>query len=562
MKKYIMIVFMLLIAWSFSACKTEQEIEVVKDVYFSVKLEDKFGAINQKGEEVIPFVYDQLSPFTKEGVALAIDENGQHLINTNNEILVSHPTIEIMEQRLEYVDYTPERPLWFRASDDTFNYIYNSSGEQIVKLDLEEDFMCIIFEDYIIYNINHKSSIVKMEVFNQGLFNQYDTIFPFIEIEGYLAKKDQIYYFLDQDLDIINTITDIEGNLNAMPNYAVVFGSTNKIYFDASGQIIGSVDGYQSYSFVLKDEYIIYINDDVLYGIDHFSGLRMADPIYDQISEREGLIYGYKSDGTSDFYDGSTYLFSKENYQATGEFIKADDDLYIITTLFSSFGHTLEVSYVNEEGQVVSDAYKNASPFNESGIAVIEESDYKDYLINRDYQKISSAYDDIEYYDDLDMFYAVNKDENDNFTVYLLDANGDVKQEIQDNGLYLVDHFLFKTRQSDQYEIEFLDVYYIDDDLSLITQEQFTYSMLRELKEIDLTSTQHLSTQAYLTTRYFEILTKDTPYTYVQELYDGYYLFTENDEFIIMTHDLVKVSLINYQEVSHMPTYRAMISIG
>ncbi len=562
MKKYIMIVFMVLISWSFSACKTEQEIEVVKDVYFSVKLEDKFGAINQKGEEVIPFVYDQLSPFTKEGVALAIDENGQHLINTRNEILITHASIEPIEQRLEYVEYTPDRPLWFRASDDTFDYIYNSSGEEIVKLELEEDFMCSIFEDYIIYRFNMKSSIVKLDVFNQQLFEQYDTIFPFIESNGYVAEKDETYYFLDQDLEVINTISSIDGYINAMSNYAITYGGDVRYYYDTTGQIIGSIDGYQSYNFALKDEYIIYVNDDVLFGIDHFSGLRMSDPIYDQVSEREELIFGYKSDGTSDFYDGSNYLFSKVNYQASGEFKKADDDLYIISTLFSSFGHTLEVSYVNEEGQVVSDTYKNASSFNDSGIAIIEESDYKDYLINREFQKISVGYDYIGYFDYLDMFYAINRDENDNETVYILDGHGVLKQEILENGLYLYDYFLFKTTLSEQDQIEFLEIYYIDDHLSLITQENFTYDMVKQLKEIDLSQANGLNTQEYLTMRYFEILTKDTPYTYVQELYDGYYLFTENDEFMIMTHDLIKVNSINYQEVSHMPTYQAMISIG
>lgn len=48
--------------------------------------ENHFGYINERGETVIPFAYDEAWPFNKYGVAVVEDRNGSRLIDTEGNV--------------------------------------------------------------------------------------------------------------------------------------------------------------------------------------------------------------------------------------------------------------------------------------------------------------------------------------------------------------------------------------------------------------------------------------------------------------------------------------------
>lgn len=60
----------------------------MQDIYLCMK-DNKYGCVNAVGENVIPFVYSEMSPFGKNGCAAAITEDGKvQYIDRNNNVVV------------------------------------------------------------------------------------------------------------------------------------------------------------------------------------------------------------------------------------------------------------------------------------------------------------------------------------------------------------------------------------------------------------------------------------------------------------------------------------------
>jgi hypothetical protein len=569
MKKISMILILLISLFMLSSCsEKEEEIEEVKMTYFSVKKEDKFGAINQLGEEVIPFIYDHLSPFTAFGVALAMDSGGKHLINLENEVIATHDEIIIVIERYRYLPRIPERPRFFEASDSDMKYLYNQKGEQILSLPKDELKFSVIHEEYLLIQLSEQRLyIFDLPHVRIDLMDLYDTITPFDKGDGYLATKGDVYSFLDQDFQVLNEVNQ-ENRIMFEYNNLVLSRETSatqisKIYvYSKEGVLIGNPLGYDNLPDPFSTEqFIIYNNSShLLFGIDHTSGLSVANPVYYQVMMHEdGLMTGINQNYITDFYDGTEKIFSRENPEFGTVFKKADDNLYVISYGTNDFEFRLGMHYVDREGNLVSGNYKYAESFNQHGLAIIADQEYNHYLINRDFEVISDAYTHITYDLDMDMFFAVNSFDEER-TSYILDGIGNLKNTFEGN-LNRFKNWLILIDINDLDEVVFLNMFYIANDYEVYEPKDIDQEMLKTIKELDLMENYPLNIHDYFIEIFFDVKTKDSSYTYVKELYDGYYVFSVDGRYVIMNSDLVSVGTELYDDVSTLPSQDSIFNI-
>ena len=553
-----------------SSCgEKEEEIEEVKMTYFSVKKEDKFGAINQLGEEVIPFIYDHLSPFSAFGVALAIDSDGKHLINLENEVIATHDEITIVIERYTHIPRTPERPRFFEARDGEMKYLYNQKGEQLLSLDKDEFILTTIFDEYILIQLSEQRLyIFDLPNVRIDLKDLYDTITPFDKGDGYLAKKGDVYSFLDRDFLVLSEVNQ-ENRIMFEYNNLVLSRDTastqiSKIYvYSKAGELIGNPLGYDNLpDYYSTEQFIIYVNmSHQLFGIDLASGLRITNPVYFQVMMHEdGLMTGINQNYMTDFYDGTEKLFSREDPKLGTVFKKADDNLFVISYGTNDFEFRLGMHYVDREGNLVSGNYKYAEPFNQHGIAIIADQEYNQNLINRDFEVISDAYTHITYDLDMDMFFAVDMLDEGNIS-YILDGFGNLKFT-QEGNLNRFKNWLILIDITDLDEVVFLNMFYIADDYQVYEAKDIDDEMLKTIKDLDLMENYPLNIHNYFIEMFFDMKTKDTPYTYEKELYDGYYVFSVDGKLMIMTHDFVQVGIEMYDDIAHIPTYDSIYNFS
>lgn len=102
--------------------------------------ENHCGYINERGETVIPFMYDEAYPFTKYGVAVATDRKGSYLIDTEGnripgtEGLCFHHYYEYEDRFLTFTE--GDDPNW----DKPYG-IYDTMDHKILRMPFAEDIM-------------------------------------------------------------------------------------------------------------------------------------------------------------------------------------------------------------------------------------------------------------------------------------------------------------------------------------------------------------------------------------------------------------------------------------
>jgi len=554
MKKIILIAILLCSFFALASCiNQKQEDEMI---YFSVMKDGKYGAINHLGELIIPFTYDMLSPFTKEGIALAKDNEGSHLINSKNKKIVTHEEIKHIEQRYGFYSRTPERPSYFEAIVDDEKLIYSPKAELILTLENVKGNGIVIHDANLKVFFDERSYYFDMNNPRFDLIDKYDQIRRFYTDDGFLALKDNVYSFLDAEYNVLSEVEVSSGNFIEQRDVFYYQEYPLTYVYTKQGERIGNQEGY-TYDTVTEatEEYIFFL--DAAYPmqrfVDHRSGIRLSNSSYTFV-RISNWFAGIDQNQVADFYEGSQKLFSLEGYNRVQTFFKADENLYVISSCCSDTIFEKGVQYVNQLGEPVSMEYKYAGAFNEYGLAYIgKDNNY--YLINREFEIISRAYSYISYSPELKMFYTFdNDDEKINQTMFLLDDQG--------NEFYSADDFTHIYKQwmglidrtiTDKQA--FTNMYFITENHEVVEAKNMTYEMFSTLQTIDYNNGGYTNIREHLTDNFFKIITNGRPFSYERSLYNGYYVFSQGGKYIIMTFDLVMVGTEMYDGISQMPTY-------
>lgn len=561
MKKIILITILLCSFFALSSCKNSSQEDNI--IYFSVMKDGKYGASNHLGELVIPFTYDSLSPFTIDGIALAKDNEGSHLINSKNKKIATHNEIKHIEQRYTLYSRTPERPSYFEAIVGDKKLIYNSKAELILTLDnvaqqgivIHDEVLRVFIDDkYYIFDINHPRF---------DLLEIYDNIAKYNDNDGYLALKDGVYYFLDTEYNALSEVDVLNGFIYQQSDIFIYQEGSTMYAFSKQGNPIGNHDGYQGSIMIINKEYISYIDSSTRpseSGIDHISGLRLSDPSYAfiNISNENGLLVAVDNNQVADFFEGSQKLFSIEGYNRVQTFFKADVNLYVVSSCCSDTIFEKGVQYVNQLGEPVSMEYKYAGAFNEYGLAYIGK-DNSYYLINREFEIISRAYSYISYSPELKIFYVYdNDDELQTATTYLLDDQG--------KEFYSAENFALIYKQwmgliditiTDKQA--FTNMYFITENHEVVEAKNMTYEMFSTLQTIDYNNGGYTNIRDHLTNNFFKIVTNGRPFSYERSLFNGYYVYSQDGKYMITTFDLVMVGTEMYDGISQMPTFSPLL---
>jgi len=555
MKKIILITILLCSFFALASCKDSLEEDEM--IYFSVMKDGKYGASNHLGELVIPFTYDMLSPFTEEGIALAKDNKGFHLINYKNKKIVTHDEIKHVEQRYMSFSRTPERPSYFEAIVDDEKLFYNSKAELILTLEnvkrqgvvIHDENLTVFIEDrYYIFDVDHPRF---------DLIDTYHRIVKYNDSDGYLALKDRVFSFLDAEYNVLNEVEVLTGTIFQHEDVFFYREDPLMYVYTKQGNRIGNQEGYTYGSIVTADEEYIFIRDSIEQMktiVDHHSGLRLSNPSYSFVNQSKNLFVGIDQNKIAHFYEGSHKLFSLEDYERVQTFIKADESLYLISSCCSDTIFEKGVQYVNQLGDPVSIEYKHAGQFNAYGLTYIgKDNNY--YLINREFEIISRAYSYISYSSELKMFYAYDDDDvQEKQTAFLLDDEGHEFYSAE-NLIHIDKQWMGVIDESITDKQAFTNMYFITENHEVIEAKNMTYDIFLTLQLIDLYKSGYYNMREYLTNNFFKIVTKDRLFNYERSLYDGYYVYSQDGKYIIMTFDLVMVGTEMYDGISQMPTY-------
>ncbi|PKK97909.1 MAG: hypothetical protein CVV57_10005 [Tenericutes bacterium HGW-Tenericutes-2] len=555
MKKIILIAILLCSFFALASCKNSLEDDEM--IYFSVIKDGKYGAINQLGELVIPFTYDMLSPFTKEGIALAKDNEGFHLINYKNKKIVTHEEIKHIEQRYMSYSRTPERPSYFEAIVDDERLFYNSKAELILRLEntnrqgmvIHDEKLTVFIEDrYYIFDVNHPRF---------DLIESYHRIIMHNDKDGYLALKDRVYSFLDAEFNILNEIEVLSGTIFQFKDVFFYREDPLMYVYTKQGNRIGNQEGYTYGSIIEANEEYIFIEDTTLRYkviVDHHSGLRLSNTSFSFVNHNKNLFVGIDQNQVAHFYEGLQKLFSLEDYERVQTFFKADENLYVISSCCSDTIFEKGVQYVNQLGEPLSMEYNYAGAFNEYGLAYIgKDNNY--YLINREFEIISRAYSYISYSPELKMFYAFDDDDvQEKQTTFLLDDEGNAVYSAE-NLIHIDKQWMGVIDESITDKQAFTNMYYITENHEVVEAKNMTYEMFSTLQTIDYNNGGYTNIREHLTDNFFKIVTKDRLFNYERSLYDRYYVFSQDGKYMIMTFDFVKVGTEMYDGISQMPTY-------
>ncbi|MBQ6493383.1 MAG: WG repeat-containing protein [Erysipelotrichaceae bacterium] len=91
--------------------------------------ENHFGYINERGETVIPFAYDEAYPFNKYGVAVVEDRKGSHLIDTNGVVVKGTESFRFCK----YYEYDDRYfKYWTLNDDNDLKGIYDTKERRII----------------------------------------------------------------------------------------------------------------------------------------------------------------------------------------------------------------------------------------------------------------------------------------------------------------------------------------------------------------------------------------------------------------------------------------------
>lgn len=299
------------------------------DMALVVNNDNKYGAINEIGQEIVECKYEILGDFNKHGLAIAsLDGKKYGIINKKGEIVVPFKYDSIS---------TENKDIYFKAESNTNgkqkSVIYDAKkGKKTRFLSVKPEESIIRFDDYI-YDIKG-DNLIRYKFLK---FNSYDNIHVGTILDETSGKQSAIIY--DKDFNIIDRIDNFKQM--ALPGDNIIFYTEDSEYGIVNrktGEYVSPKDNIDFYTQTRGGVSII------LYHLDekgkstifmdktgHLTTLPYvhADCIEDNSFEdtltvgvsqdEDKLLYGlYKKDGTMLLPCEYDCLESGENYRLFG----------------------------------------------------------------------------------------------------------------------------------------------------------------------------------------------------------------------------------------------------
>ena len=166
----------------------------------SAQVKDKFGAINRKGEIVIPFRYDRLNYFYKSGLAIII-KNGKHgFINKNGKEIIPpiyNSVDQSMNDSVMFVENKDKWAIFNNKGEQLTDFIFDNHGEDIIvksKYGFEGREGTTYFIDGAIkLSKNGKIGLLNRNLEEVLEFGKYDNIFKFNQ-KGFAIIQNKTKY--------------------------------------------------------------------------------------------------------------------------------------------------------------------------------------------------------------------------------------------------------------------------------------------------------------------------------------------------------------------------------
>lgn len=336
MKKLFSIILLSVFVLSLSACEfftSETSFNLFQSGLLSVELKDKWGYVDEKGDEIIDFKYDYALPF----------HNDNAIVSLNNDVFVINKKGEnILDDTYDNMTLDSEENVYFYQTNALWG-LMDSQGKKLTEALFDSIFS---FKDglaksavdgsYGYLDTKGKTAIplkyTYARDFSNGLaavklddkYGYIDTkgktVLDFIYDEAYsfdsfgravVSEEAEEYKLIDKDGKVILTARDIDGNDG--PLYSVQENSTYMIY-DKDGDMFYDK---KFTSLWIRDQYIVRAS----YLENNYMNIWFNDDgtIFKEADASKSRIDFYPH------YDDSTYL------------IEYDDDYINITSKKSSY---------------------------------------------------------------------------------------------------------------------------------------------------------------------------------------------------------------------------------
>lgn len=161
--------------------------------------ENHFGYINERGETVIPFAYDEAYPFNKYGVAVVEDRKRSYLIDTNGEIVKGTESFSF-EKYYEYDDRYFEYQNLGDDYDDDPTGIYDTKERRVVLETSIDDFDQWWGEDILRVTIRN-GKMGESDFHEHFIDNKGQVVYPWL--------KDKGFAFVDKPNSLLLSIVSV-----------------------------------------------------------------------------------------------------------------------------------------------------------------------------------------------------------------------------------------------------------------------------------------------------------------------------------------------------------------
>lgn len=377
-------------------------------VSFRVLADNKYGLIDENGEEIVPCIYKAIGPFS-EGMAVAVDNSGRYgylrsdgklfipcqferaykftnglgRVRFNGKYYYINKNGKLSKQGFDYIEgYSEGLARIYQGGK--FGFI-DEAGKAITPI--VYDFAWDFEAGFAIVIVGRDMYLIDKEG-KRRTYEDYDSIW--MVAKGFIAKKKGKYGFIDYN--------------------------NERVVLDFKYDYIYPVPDYSG------DESWLYVKIDDKYGAYDYKGNCLIPPLYDEIDTYLGRFpsvcikdgrYGFAQSPDSFHYDDIDPL----NQGSERVYIVKEGGLYgvlgkegtvIIPTEYKPMIHEKDdgvyYEYVNEKGDVVSAFSFEDFDDCEEGLYPFEIDDKYGYINKNGKVVIEAQYD---YADDFCEGYAV-----------------------------------------------------------------------------------------------------------------------------------------------------------
>ncbi len=542
MKKISMFLMLFLSLWLIGCQESTDNKEEVS--YFSVEKNNLFGAINSKGEIIVPFIYNELTPFNSKNVALAKDSEKSYLINYKNEVIIEETEITLVPQ-YDYMrgsGYQPVMPLLFQVVKDGQKWIYDQSGEHVLTLNSEDNITIIDG----IANVTVGVQVYQMllDKIDQTFLSNYES--TIIDHDLVIAYHQNTLIVLNLDYEEILSLEGAEDMVIWMSDYMIILKNERSYAYQLDGQLIGDINGYEYIDKI--SNYIIYESNG-LFGVHDHQGEEVIPANYQDISEISGYFAAMKQDHSVDYYFQDTLLFSRDDVDFSMIY-EIFDQKYM---LYGDIGNEEINAYyhiIDEEFNVLAGPYQYMHAYDKANYPIVRDINYNQFLIDENLVQMTDNYIELSYHER--GFYFGRKIVGDVSHYDLLDEDGQLIRTFE-SGTHYDTSFHFFTNFMDISTIN--NIYYLEDDGQLTdTKDMNIKDIMDHITQSIHNPLDELNAFRILS-RLFEYFLYQQDYQFEFVLYQGYAVASIDESYIIVDYQGNQIGSESFDSIASMSYY-------